>query len=80
VTKTKSLLAVWRDAVRDSDMSWRAKIVAHTITTYMNVEGAAFPSRATIARGASISLRTVDAGLQELEKRGFLSVAVRCVR
>jgi len=72
--RTKSLLAVWRDAVRDSDLDRTAKLVAHTLSTYMNARGVAWPSRATLARGASISDRAVDGGTERLVAAGFLFV------
>jgi hypothetical protein len=73
----KSLSAVWRDAIRDSELDATTKLVAYTLSTYANGRGSAYPSRATIAAGAGISLRNlrpVDAALDRLEAAGFLQV------
>jgi DNA-binding MarR family transcriptional regulator len=70
----KSLLAVWRDAVADSDLSATAKGVAHAISTYMNRNGHAYPGRKTIARRSSFSTRTVDKAIKQIERAGFLNV------
>ncbi len=60
--------------MRDSDQSLSQKAVAHTLSTYMNGEGTAFPSRETLAAGASCNVRTVDAAIMALEDNGFLRV------
>lgn len=72
----KSLPAVWRDAVRDSELGPTPKLVAHTLATYMNGRGIAWPSRALLAEGASLGsgLRSVDAAVRTLEADGFLVV------
>jgi hypothetical protein len=76
VSARKGLLAVWRDAVRDSDLSPTEKLVAHTIATYMTGRGYAFPAKETIAAGASLGRgrRSVDAAVDTLEASGFLQV------
>jgi len=74
VTARKSLLGTWRDAVCDSDLSWRAVGVALVLSTFMNAQAEAWPSRETIARRMKRSVRTVDAGLAELEVHGFLRI------
>ena len=71
----KSVVAAWRDAVRDSGLDKTAKLVAHTLSTYMNGAGTAFPSKATLARGASLkATRAVDTAIKRLEAEGFLAV------
>lgn len=71
----KPLIGVWRDIVRDCPvLTWRGKVVAFTLSTYMNAKGRAYPSRATIAAGASIAVRTVDTALAELERAGLLLI------
>ena len=72
--RRRSVVASWRDAVRDSELSSTAKTVAWCLATYLNGEGTAFPSRHTLARGCSLSDRTVDAALVRLEAAGFLDV------
>jgi len=56
-----SLPLAWRNAVRDSDLDSTAKLAGHTLSTYMTGRGLAYPSRETLARGASLALRSVDA-------------------
>jgi hypothetical protein len=66
---------VWRDAVRDSDLDTTAKVVAFTLSTYMNGGGWCHPSKATIARGASLSApRAVNGAVNRLERAGFLEI------
>ena len=74
VRRPKSHVAVWRDAIRDSDLERTAKLVAHTLSTYMNAAGAAWPSRQTLARGSSISDRAVDSALTKIVSAGFLLI------
>jgi hypothetical protein len=70
----KSLPAVWRDAVRDSQLDRTAKLVALVLSTYFNARAVAWPSRGTLARGASVSDRAVDSALARLEHAGFLLI------
>jgi DNA-binding MarR family transcriptional regulator len=70
----KSLLAVWRDAVADSDLTAAEKGVVHAISTYMNKNGHAYPGRKAIARRSSLSTRTVDKAIKRIERAGFLKV------
>lgn len=72
----KSRVILWREAIRDSELDRTAKLVAYTISTYMNASGEAFPSKPTIARGASLGqgLRAVDEAVRRLTDAGFLSV------
>ena len=67
----KSLGNAWRDAIRDSDLDRTAKLVAFVVSIYMNGQGWAFPSKATIAEGCNLdSIRTVDVAVQRLERAG----------
>lgn len=73
----KSRVKVWRDAVRDSELDRTAKLVAHTLSTYFSANAASVerpPSRATLASGASLCDRAVDAALARLETEGFLEI------
>lgn len=70
----KSLLAVWRDVVRDSDLGYAAKLVGLVLSTYMDARGRAWPSRETLARGASRSLRLVHDAIGELEGAGYVEI------
>jgi Helix-turn-helix domain len=72
--RAKSLSAVWRDAVRDSNLPALVKAVAFVVSTYSDGRGQCFPSRGTLASGASMSDRTVDKALDLLETTGWLSI------
>jgi hypothetical protein len=66
---------VWRKAVRDGeDLDRTALLVAHTLSTYLNGEGAARPSRELLAKGSRSSIDTVDRALRRLEAAGYLEV------
>lgn len=66
---------VWADAIRDDvELGKAGTLVGHTLRTYLNRSMTAHPSRETLAKGAKVSVRTVDKGLSELEARGFLLV------
>jgi hypothetical protein len=66
--------AVFHNCVRDSELPASVKAVAWSIRSYMNTEGSCWPGRATIARGASVSDRTVDRSVKLLEAEGLLVV------
>ncbi len=71
----KSLVAVWRDGVRDArELDRTAKLVAFCLSTYMNRHGSAWPSQDTIANGASLTDRAVQTATVRLEAAGFLEV------
>lgn len=70
----KSLVAVWRDALRDSTLSTAAKAVGFTLNTYSNGRGYSFPSRQALALGASVSVRTAERMVARLEAAGFVQV------
>jgi hypothetical protein len=64
----------WRNAVRDSGLDQSARAVAWTLDTYMDSNGVAWPSRASLAAGAGCSVRTADRAIRRLEGLGFVSV------
>jgi hypothetical protein len=72
--RRKGLSAVWRDAIRDSDLRATSKLVAHTLSTYANGRGGAYPARQTLALGSSLSVKAVDTAIRDLETSGFLEV------
>jgi hypothetical protein len=72
---TKIRVAVWRDALRESEQRNTPKLVGLVLSTYMNGNGHAYPSRGTLAHGASLSVKAVDTALRELEQGGFLEIA-----
>jgi hypothetical protein len=73
----------WREAIRDSDLDRTAKLVAYTLSTYMNGGGAAFPSKTLLARGASLGnpnhkgSSALDAAVNRLEAAGFVAITRR---
>jgi hypothetical protein len=69
---TRSLVVVWRDAVRDSKLAATTKLVAFVHSTYMDAFGMHSKSRARLAEGASCTDRTVDAANKELRGSGLL--------
>lgn len=71
----RSNLATWRDLVSDSDSSSSAKLVAHTLTTWMNGAGGCWPSLTEIARRTSLDRKTVVSAIRELERRELLVVS-----
>jgi hypothetical protein len=66
----------WREAIRDSDsLSANARLVAHTLATYMHVDGThAYPSLDTLAHGCNRGRKRVIAATKELEGAGYLAV------
>jgi hypothetical protein len=70
----KPLVAVWRDAVRESTLPTTAKTVAWCLSTYMNGQCLAWPSVDTLAAGSSLSDRATSKALRVLESAGFLQV------
>jgi len=67
----------WREAVRESQLDKHTKLVAFVLSTYMNASGGAYPSKATLARGGSLSERGVDAAVNRLSSSGFVIVGRR---
>jgi hypothetical protein len=73
---SKSKPIVWRDAIRDDrELGRTARLVAHTLSTYMNAGGHAWPSVALLAIGSRMSQRGVQKALRELEAAGYLDVS-----
>jgi hypothetical protein len=78
--RVMSKVIQWRDALRDSELDRTAKLVGHTLSTYMNGQGFAHPSKTTLARGASLGRpqqkgnTAVDGAIDRLEQAGFLSI------
>ena len=61
----------------DSDLDRTAKLVAYTLSTYMDSNGSAVPSKATLASGAGLGSgkRAVDAAIDRLEAGGFIEIS-----
>lgn len=64
----------WRIAIRDSDLDSTAKHVALTLDIYMNARGIAWPSRAALAEGTGLSVRTIERALARVSQSGYLVV------
>ena len=77
---SRSRAIVWRNALRDSALPSKAKLVGFVLSTYMDRLGLTYRGsrspRATNPRpdGCSVSLRTVDGALADLELAGFLEI------
>jgi hypothetical protein len=70
-------LAEWRNALRDAEeLDRTALLVGLVISTYMDGNGRAYPSKATIASGCRLGSgrRAVDGAVDRLEKAGYLSI------
>jgi hypothetical protein len=65
---------LWRDAILAADIDATAKLVALVLACYATAEGRARPSRAAIAAGASLDVRTVERAVHRLEHAGLLAV------
>lgn len=63
----------WTLGLRESYLSSRAKLAGFVVVSYMNDEGAAWPSLAALERGTSLSRKTVIAALEELDWVGFIT-------
>src|SRR5580765_3813892 len=56
----------WCRAVRDADLSPSARLVGLILSTYVNGQGAAYPTRRELARAAGVSVSTVKRALRAL--------------
>ena len=74
---TRSLLMRWSDALIESDLRSTTKLVGLVLRKWLNSAGSAYPSQATIATGASVSVKTVQKALRELVDAGFLTYRSR---
>jgi hypothetical protein len=71
----RGYVIAWRETIRDSELSPTAKLVGFVLSTYMNAKGEAHPSKATLARGASVSVPTIKRTLRELDRGKYLTIA-----
>lgn len=71
---SRSFLMNWRDAVADSHLPARAKLVGHTLNTWMSGNGSCFPGQLEISRRSSLTENTVRLATRELEAAGLLVV------
>jgi Helix-turn-helix domain len=72
---SRTFLAKWRNAVRDSELlDSSAKLTALTLSTYMDKDGLAWPAKTTLATKAGLGARTIDRAIAKLETFNFLLV------
>jgi hypothetical protein len=72
--RSRAFVVLWREHLRESDVDRTAKLVGHTLSTYMNPEGWARVGKETLARTCSMTDRGVDGGVNRLEAAGLISV------
>ena len=66
----------WGKALRDQGPEeWGFLLVMHTLRTYMDRDGFAFPSQATLARGARMHVKTVRRHLKRAEQLHWIGIA-----
>lgn len=66
---------VWRNAICDDrTLTSSQKLVALVLSRWMSRTGFTYPSKTTIAESASLSVRTVDAAVDQLEQAGYLRI------
>jgi hypothetical protein len=72
----RPVVVVWREHVRDSEFRPTVKLVAYTISTFMDADGWCRVSRPRIARAASLSEggAAVWNAVTKLERAGLLRV------
>jgi Helix-turn-helix domain len=65
----------WRKAITDDrSLTANAKLVALTLSTRMDVHGVCFPGVELVSLEAGRHPRTVQKGLRELERKGYLHI------
>ena len=64
----------WRRDVLNADLGTAGKAVALALSVYVNGQGEGYPSRATLAAAASVSVRTVDRAIERLERLDLVVV------
>ena len=74
MSRPKSIPAIWRDAIGDSELDSTAKLVAYALSTFMDRRGVCWPGRAALAQRTSSGLTTVDRAVARLEKQRWLAV------
>jgi len=69
-------VVVWRDSIANSELPSTARLVALTLSLWMNTDGSnARPGGETLRKASGLkSLRSVRSALTELVEAGFLSV------
>jgi hypothetical protein len=75
--KPLPLVVPWLKQLRDADISSRAKLAGHTIATYADRGGRAYPGYARIAQGMGLSptsKKTIQKAVRELESAGLITI------
>jgi hypothetical protein len=68
----RSLVVIWRDAVRDSRLKSTTKLVAFVHSTFMDAYGMHSYGADALARGASLVERSIHTANEELRGEGWL--------
>ena len=63
----------WRDALLESKISYKAKLVGLTLSQFYRHDGSTFPAIRTLVELTSLTQNPVQDGLKEIEKAGFIS-------
>jgi DNA-binding transcriptional ArsR family regulator len=63
----------WEQALRESDLTTKARHVGHLMATYANADGTKIdPGVTLLAKGAGMGIRTVHKALDELRSAGWV--------
>ena len=71
---SSSIRNEWREAIRASRLDPSAKLLAQTLSTYMDAKGECWPSKQTLSGDCSQDIRVVDRAMLRLESAGFIHV------
>jgi len=80
MARLPSVLTMFVIDLREAKVSPAAKLVGHTLATYMRPDGCAWPSLATLAAGCNLSTRQVRRALRELENAELIDSVSRVGR
>jgi hypothetical protein len=67
----------WTLLVRGTSMPRLSKLLAYTLSTYMNAEGECYPAVARLARDLCACRRSIQLALRDLERRGLIETRLR---
>jgi hypothetical protein len=67
----------WTLLVRGTPMPRLSKLLAYTLSTYMNADGECYPAVARLATDLCACRRSVQLALRDLERRGLVETRLR---
>jgi DNA-binding transcriptional MocR family regulator len=67
----------WTLLVRDTQMPRLSKLLAFTLSTYMNADGQCYPGVTSLTSDLCASRRSVQLALRDLEARGLIKTSPR---